>query len=69
MLLASGHSRPRWSALVLRALLSTVIICVVALGFAMLRAGRFQFSDVKVACLRYWPLPIAVFSGVLPRIK
>ena len=62
---ASGQSRSRWIAVVLRAARSTVVICTVAVVISVLRSDRFQWSDLKFLLARYWSLGIAVFVFVL----
>jgi hypothetical protein len=65
MLIKVGPSRARWLAVSLRALRSTLVICVVALVVSAVRSERFQWSDLKLLAARYWGASIAVFVFVL----
>ena len=60
-----GSSCPRWLTVLLRALRSTIMICVVALVVSAIRRDRFQWSELKFLAAHYWGVAVAVFGFVL----
>lgn len=54
-----------WIAILLRALRSTLLICLIALVGAAIRSGRLKLSDLQLLLDRYWMVSIGVFAFVL----